>query len=189
MSKLTNRPIMRKARNDAQRNDDMVKIAKLVLQKRFTVAEIAEKLGLTESQVQYDLKEIREAWKDQLGHDIKEVYSKQLATLDLLEAEAWESWETSKADNKKGNINYWRAIMQCWEQRNKIMGFGGERLDINMNLQASTTSVNVNVDYTGWSNDDIDRELAVLDEQLAMFEDVGKPLTIDAEFHQESEPS
>jgi hypothetical protein len=58
-----------------------------------------------------------------------------------------------------------------------------------MNLQASTTSVNVNVDYTGWSNDDIDRELAVLDEQLAMFEDVGKPLIIDAEFHQESEPS
>ena len=182
MSKLT-RPIMRKARTDIQRREDMLNISKLMLQKRFSREEIAEKLGLTVVQVDYDIREIRDMWQQQLGHDIKEIYSQQLATLDLLEGEAWAAWELSKQDGKKGSINYWKAIMQCWEQRNKIMGFAGDRLDIHMNM-AATTTVNVNVDYTGYSDDDLEAEIAKLDDQLYLFTDVGQPLIIDGEFTQ-----
>lgn len=57
---------------------------------------IAEKLGLTQATISRELKLIREAWQESALVSMDTKKNKELAKIDLLEVQAWDSWEASK---------------------------------------------------------------------------------------------
>lgn len=52
--------------------------------------------SLTQQMLSYDLAAIRERWKKRSESSIMEQISKELASLDKIESEAWEAWKRSQ---------------------------------------------------------------------------------------------
>lgn len=56
---------------------------------------MAEKLGLSQGQISYDLKIVRQAWRQMFLRDYDDHMAGIIATIDAVEAEAWRAWELS----------------------------------------------------------------------------------------------
>ena len=67
---------------------------------------IAELVRVAPSQVSYDLKILRQRWREVNLSNIDDIITDQLVKLDRMEAELWDAWERSKRDfiehRKKG---------------------------------------------------------------------------------------
>lgn len=87
-------------RSKFQREKDHEQITKWYLQ-GWTQAKIAEELGLARSQIAYDLKKIQQQWIKNTTIELDEHKGKELAKIDLVEAEAWEAWIKSKEKYKQ----------------------------------------------------------------------------------------
>lgn len=79
-----------------RRQERLARVAALYVQGRFSLREIAQRCGeLTVRQIRRDLTHIRQIWADSASQDVKFYLSKELARIDLIEAEAWRAWEKS----------------------------------------------------------------------------------------------
>ena len=87
-------------RTDAQRERDMAEIARRYLRGE-TQAQIARAVGITQQQVSYDLKRIRQKWKEETVFDFEEAIIEQLKRIDALESEYWQQYERSKLGRTK----------------------------------------------------------------------------------------
>jgi hypothetical protein len=58
-------------------------------------AECADRIGVSRSQVSYDLAILRARWQKSAAADFAAKVAKELARIDHLEAVAWEAWERS----------------------------------------------------------------------------------------------
>jgi hypothetical protein len=85
----------RPKRSAAQREQDLVTLAKLYLQ-GVTLTAIAQQMGLARQQISYDLKLIRTRWRESTVVDFNEATNRELERLDLIETENWASWRESK---------------------------------------------------------------------------------------------
>lgn len=120
---------------------------------------IAKKLGVSQSQVNYDIKKVRERYKEEaLEHHAVYVREK-INQLRAVAQEAWEGWERSKkqaleireeegttgeggwsktSKTKKrvsGACEYLRTILDCLKQEAELLGLEApKRVDANMNV-------------------------------------------------------
>lgn len=78
-------------RNGTERERDLDKIAALAI-RNVPHARIAEQIGVTRQQIDYDLKTIRERWRK----SAERTAGDELAKLDAIEAEHWTGWEASQ---------------------------------------------------------------------------------------------
>lgn len=104
---------------------------------------IAKEIGVDQSQVSHDLKEIQRRWRESSLVSINEVKQRELARIDQLEVTYWDAWQrsvgevikttTSKSDkdgnrasivkeHKVGEATYLAGVQWCIEQRCKIFG-------------------------------------------------------------------
>ena len=87
-------------RTEQQRNSDLVRISKLYLQGH-TQLEIAQQIGVSRTQISYDIKQLFLEWKRERIDVFEERLLIELSKLDHLESEAWKAWENSKKDSVK----------------------------------------------------------------------------------------
>lgn len=87
-------------RNRAQRAADRALMASLRLQGK-TLNQIAAQFGLSLTTVKREMRLVVADWKATAVEDIATVKARDLARLDLLEAEAFAAWVKSKADYEK----------------------------------------------------------------------------------------
>jgi len=84
---------MRK-RSNFQVKQDRVKIAEQYL-RGHSQSEIADKLGLTQQQISYDLQAIQAEWLKNTTMALDEYKARELAKIDHAERCYWEAWERS----------------------------------------------------------------------------------------------
>jgi IS30 family transposase len=133
-------------RTNEQRECDLVTIADLYV-KGYSQAAIAKEIGVSRSQIQYDLAEIRRRWVESTIRDFDAAKEAELKKLDSLEEEAWEAWRRSIGETKtthaeiidndekgrtskqkvikremNGDPRFMSIVQSCIQQRCKILG-------------------------------------------------------------------
>lgn len=125
-----------------ERESDLERISELYLMGKRQV-DIAATLGVAQSQVSYDLKEIHERWRERSALNLDERKRIELARLDVLERVYWEAWEkscnervrkgvarNSAGDTRSnvttettiGNPSFLAGVERCIELRCKLLG-------------------------------------------------------------------
>lgn len=115
---------------------DRTEIMRLYLEHK-PQTEIAQIFGVSRTQIGYDIKRIREAWKKSSVIDFDEKKRIELDRIDVLERNAWEAWERSQKETvtKKagkdssivtqtsaGNPRFLEIVIKCIERRCRIFG-------------------------------------------------------------------
>jgi predicted transcriptional regulator len=128
-------------RTKFQRESDLARIAKMHLE-QMSQYEIAAELGLSQPQVNYDLKEIEKRWREASLTDINEAKQRELERIDRLERMYRDAYERSCQERVKtrteqegiaikavvtreqrdGNPAFLSGIQNCIEQRCRILG-------------------------------------------------------------------
>lgn len=124
-------------RTKQKRESDLERIARLYL-RGVRQVDIAAKVGISQQQVSYDLKELQRRWQANAIEAISEAKSRELARIDNLEREYWRAWGDSRkvkietfTDIRRGTYqtikrdgapSYLAGVQWCIEQRCKILG-------------------------------------------------------------------
>ncbi len=171
---------MENKRTEIQRQKDLILISEMYL-KGTTQQMIALKLGLSQSQISYDIKEIIEHWRETQKSNVADKIAIELEKINQIEARAWESFELSKTiSNKKmkevrigkdsddktakvqtttferyGNPKFLEVILQCSNERRKLLG-----LDAAVKLTVNADIVNR---YEQMNDNELDNEIANLE--------------------------
>ncbi len=130
---------------------DRAEISSLYIRGWFQTA-IATKLGLSQSQISYDLKAIQERWHADTARDLDADKAKELSKLDALEREYWQAWERSqlnkgiaettktaasgsasaqereltRSEGQVGNPAFLEGVLKCIDRRCKLLGLDSE---------------------------------------------------------------
>lgn len=128
---------------------DRAAIARRILHGE-TQAEIAASLNVSRQQVGYDLKIVRQQWRQSQIDSIDSMISQKLAELNLVKKEAWAAWEDSKTvketttdesgANSKGEWNkvavkrekmignavFLSQVLECIKQQSLLMNLPTE---------------------------------------------------------------
>ena len=129
---------------------------------------IAQSLGLAPNLVGYHLRVLRQRWREQSDRDIDDALSEQLAKLDAIESEAWESWRRSQQPiettlresagtgrdmamvrqvTTAGDPRFLEQVAKCIELRCKLLGLDAPRRHELAGLGGSPFGATINV-YT-----------------------------------------
>jgi predicted transcriptional regulator len=130
-------------RTPVERNRDLKLTAEMYIRGK-TQYEIASELGISQSQVNYDLKAIQAQWRESTTMNLDEAKAKELARLDELEREFWAAWEASKGERtqarqeknnsgatvkasmmkeqRDGNPAFLNGVLSCIDRRCKLLG-------------------------------------------------------------------
>jgi len=81
--------------NEDQREQRLADVARLYLTGQ-TQAAIGRQLGVSQNQISYDLRIVRERWLASSIRDFDELKAQELAKIDQVEAEFWAAWERSQ---------------------------------------------------------------------------------------------
>ena len=77
--------------------------------------EIADQLGVSQAQVCYDLKKVREEWRKRTALDLDEAKLIELEKINLLEREHWSAWTSLKKDV------HLTGVATCIQMRVKLL--------------------------------------------------------------------
>jgi hypothetical protein len=91
-------------RSKVRREKDLSIIARRYLHGDIQ-SDIAKDLKISQQMVSRDLKVIRERWLNSSLVDFNEMRARELARIDLVEAEAWAGWERSKRARTKTRMS------------------------------------------------------------------------------------
>lgn len=95
-----------------------------------TGQEIAQHVGISESQVSRDLKAISKAWQESALQDISEKKARDLAELDHIKHELWQGWKTSKQE--KADSRFIAELLKTMKQVSELLGYHADtKLNIN----------------------------------------------------------
>jgi hypothetical protein len=111
----------RTKRNQHQLVHDRLEISRLYL-RGLTQAEIAARTGVSQPQISYDLRLVRQDWRDSALKEWGERLAEETARLDLVEREHWEAWERSKEGGRDGSACYLNGVLSCVAQRVRLYG-------------------------------------------------------------------
>ena len=134
----------RPIRTKTERERDRALLAKLYFQ-GWLQADIAEKIGVSRQQIGYDLGVLRKRWQASALIDFNAAKARELARVDNLEREYWETWERSKEQKEStltkrvdagakrneaqvrresqiGDPRFLTGVQWCIERRCKILG-------------------------------------------------------------------
>lgn len=87
-------------RTEIQRENDYRRIADLYLQGK-TQVEIADIVGLDQSQVSRDLATVQARWRNDTAINLDEAKQVELSRIDTLERTYWDAWERSLEEKVK----------------------------------------------------------------------------------------
>jgi len=177
-------------RTDEQRYRDLAITAHLYLQGWYQ-QEIADYINnradpdrdyeLSQQNISYDLKTIRDAWLDSAMVDLDARKAKELAKIDMLEREYWKAWRESMKDEetvrvesdddgtgrrvetRKGNVGdprFLAGIQKCIDRRIELFGLDAPR---RIESEHRVGVVHAVLDMTGID----DRELEQLERLLS----------------------
>lgn len=132
-------------RTRIQREKDLLLISEMYLRGK-TQAEIGDVIGMSQQQISYDLKILRNRWLAQSVANIDEIKARELAKVDHLERTYWESWKRSledftvkttkarktrqvdsgekivKVEGRNGDPRYLQGVQWCVNKRCEILG-------------------------------------------------------------------
>jgi biotin operon repressor len=112
-------------RSKEEREQQRIQIIELLAQ-GLTQAVIADRLGLSQPQINYDIQLIRKRWREQQDNDFEELTAQQIAKIDLTERDYWQGWNTSRNDPSgralPGDPAYLAGVLNCVRQRCKLLG-------------------------------------------------------------------
>lgn len=140
-----------KKRTEDERERDLEIIARLFLTVKPTLQQAAILLRqethaeytISLQQISYDLDTLRKRWRGSANEKIDQIKFKELAKIDILEKEAWDSWFKSKGEqeiksekkqdkkvidtiikteNCYGDTKYMNLITWCIDKRIEILG-------------------------------------------------------------------
>lgn len=132
----------RTKRTPTQRQRDLEIIASMYL-RGVNQYDIAAELGISQSQVCYDLKEIHKRWRESSLINMHEAKQRELDRIDELERTYWQAWEDSREERtrtrtmrdpegkvvatvekeqRSGNPAFLSGVQSCIDQRCKILG-------------------------------------------------------------------
>ena len=133
-------------------------VAALYLSAR-TQTEIANELKLSRSTVTQDLKAVRLQWQKNALRSMDEVKAKELASIDRLEREYWDSWQASKkqreitsseqstgrnartrasirTEARDGDPRYLEGVRWCIDKRCELLGLNAAIRQMNIHVYA-----------------------------------------------------
>lgn len=84
-------------------------------------AKIGQELGVTQQQISYDLKIVRQRWLDSSIRDFDLARAQEIAKIDRIEVELWGAWERSNQE-QPGDPRYMDGAMKCIHKRCELMG-------------------------------------------------------------------
>jgi hypothetical protein len=121
-------------------------VASLYLQQR-TMRQIAKQVGASHGTICNDVNALEAHWRELATEDIRSAKGRQLAKLRVIEREAWQQWEKSKADIERqtttmetggadgakqkatllkearlADTRYMETVAWCMEHEAKILG-------------------------------------------------------------------
>lgn len=154
-------------RTRLERERDLVEISKLYFEHWPQVA-IADKLGLSQQQISYDLKVLYKRWSAESLSTIGDLKARELAKIDNLEREYWEAWrrscedkeidttkavpdekeptkgvtkeKTRRVEGQAGDPRFLTGVQWCINKRAEIIGLDAGTKNLNIDL--STLSDN-----------------------------------------------
>jgi DNA-binding CsgD family transcriptional regulator len=173
----------RNKRSALQREKDREVIASRVL-RGDPQNVVARDLGISPSQVTYDMKKIRAEWRQRAQTAMDEMMGEQLAKIDEIERQAWQAWfrsmqemstktQYAKADEQTGQPKPSSAVIRtdpgmgdprhlmivqwCVEQRLRIFGlYAKDKQQFNINVNGGAT-INFATMEDAEINDEIER--------------------------------
>lgn len=110
-----------------QREEQLANVARLYLLGK-TQYEVAAEVGISQGQVCYDLKIIRQRWLDSSLQDFNELKAKELAKIDMVESEFLKAWDRSQGLDREGRARdgdprFMDGVLKCIAKRCEIFGF------------------------------------------------------------------
>jgi hypothetical protein len=121
-------------RNPVQRENDLATISSMYLQ-GYQQREIAAHLGLSQQQISYDLKQIRNQWLESQLRDYDAAMNFELAKLDKISQEYWKVYERSLQADGIGDVRALAGLADCVKKRCRILG-----LDAPTRIEAAAKS-------------------------------------------------
>lgn len=157
--------------NSAALKERRDKVARMYLSAR-TQAEIATTLSVNQGTVSRDLKALQQQWQVNALQSIDKIKAKELASIDRLEREYWDSWIASqeaketttseqstlasgqrikaaiRTERRDGDPRYLEGVRWCINKRCEIMG-----------LNAMIKQMNLAIDVSKMTDAEIDEAL------------------------------
>ena len=96
--------VERAKRTNSQAQKLRVEISNLLV-RGYKPIEIAERFNEELANVMNYIRSIESDWRDHYRENMDKVKSKELARIDTIETEAWDSWEKSKLGRTKDQVN------------------------------------------------------------------------------------
>lgn len=133
-------------RREFTREERRRQVGTLYLQ-GFFQSEIAQRLGVTQQQISYDLKQLHQRWYHASVEDIAARKALELQKIEVIEREAWAAWERSKKprevtiteasegahpgrkatmrkEGQAGDPRFLAEIGRCVDRRVALLGIG-----------------------------------------------------------------
>lgn len=134
-----------RSRTEEERERDLERIAELYV-RGYTQQAIANEIGVSRSQIAYDLKTIRTRWQASTLRNFDAAKEEELSKLDAVEQEAWDAYRRSQKEKQKtvtekvegdssgrtkaqvtketanGDPRFLAIIQTCIDRRCKILG-------------------------------------------------------------------
>lgn len=109
-------------RTPFERERDLERVTALYLRGK-TLREIAAELGgLSHSTVRDDVERVKARWRESALVNVDEAMNRELARLDLVEAEYWKGWDRSFENDKPGDPSFLGGVLRCLAERARIFG-------------------------------------------------------------------
>lgn len=117
-------------RNYQQIEADRIEMNRLALA-GMPQAEIADRFDVSQPQVAYDLRIVRERWTDATNTDLESARRRELDLLQRVEDEGLEFWQ------RTGDPRFLAICLKAGEQRAKLLGLNDHPPDFKANADTS----------------------------------------------------
>jgi hypothetical protein len=158
-------------RSPAERQRDLETISELTLQ-GVKQSVIAERLGISQQQISYDLREVKKRWQAASTLSYDDYVAQELETLKLVQREGWEAWKRSqqprknssaavrersgeafsekeaKEESRDGNPRFLDTVLFAMERRAKLIG---------LDKPSRAVVTNTNYDVGNLTDEQLDR--------------------------------
>jgi hypothetical protein len=106
-----------KTNTKGEREERLAKVARFYLF-GWTQTRIGNELIVSQQQISYDLKIVRQRWLESSIRDFNEAKAQELAKLDLVEARYWAAWERTQEIDPR----FLQGVERCIAKRCEILG-------------------------------------------------------------------
>ena len=134
------------SKNDArdQREAHLAALSLLIL-RRVSDTDIAEKLGITLGQISRDRRILTKRWRAKSDADTETRIAEELRQIEQQEREAWQAWEESRTDPASdgvGDPRFQQVLINLRAQRMQLLGIAGNT-NIMIDLGSQHATINV----------------------------------------------